>query len=442
MTAIREDTMSEQIHDPKDETRFAALLARLETLAARVEAQDVQIAHLTAQVSSSAVKKAAAPSCAAGSTRDARTGDDPAASRRDVLRYGAIALGAAAVGLTARPAEAADGDPVLLGVVNLGTIPTSVESTAINSYALRGITSATGSAGLFGSAGGGVDAKGLSGLSTGYGVYGVSNSPGGTGVFGFNNMVTGANFGVRGAVVSPAGFAVYGRNDAGGTVVLGEVPASTNQNGIALYGLNNSTYAGAAPGAGGFGVYGLSAKGHGLVGATASTGGAAVVGASNGVAGAFAGAFYGSVVVSGGFTVVGGPKSAAVPHPDGSHRRLYCLESPESWFEDFGRGQLECGQADVLIDPDFAAVVDLDEYQVFVTEYGQHSDLCVTDQTATGFRVQAKDDAARGRFGWRIVARRKDIRGERLAPVTIPPEPTLPPVPDHPSPIRADMEEL
>jgi hypothetical protein len=441
MTAIREDTMSEQTSDPKDETRIVALLGRLETLAARIEAQEEQIAHLTAQVSGSAARKAAFPH-STESTGGATAGNDSAASRRDMLRYGAIALGAAAVGLSARTAEAADGDPVLLGVINVGTIGTSIESSAINSYAVRGNTSASGSAAFFGTAGGGIDAKGFNALSTGYGVYAVSNAPGGTGVLGFNNMGTGVNFGVRGAMVSPAGFAVYGRNDAGGTAVLGEVPASTNQNGIALYGLNNSTYAGTAPGAGGFGVYGLSAKGHGLVGATASTGGAAVVGASNGVAGAFAGAFYGSVVVSGGFTVVGGPKSAAVPHPDGSHRRLYCMESPESWFEDFGRGQLECGQAAVLIDPDFAAVVDLDEYQVFVTEYGQHSDLCVTDQTATGFRVQAKDDAATGRFGWRIVARRKDIRGDRLAPVTIPPEPTLPPVPDLPSPLRAHVEEL
>jgi hypothetical protein len=32
---------------------------------------------------------------------------------------------------------------------------------------------------------------------------------------------------------------------------------------------------------------------------------------------------------------------------DGSHRRLYCLESPESWFEDLGKGQLQGGQANV-----------------------------------------------------------------------------------------------
>src|SRR5215207_3856366 len=80
---------------------------------------------------------------------------------------------------------------------------------------------------------------------------------------------------------------------------------------------------------------------------------AAVVGATNGVAGAYAGAFYGPLVVSGNFTVVGGAKSAAVPHPDGSHRRLYCVESPESWFEDFGSAKLICGEAVVALDRDF-----------------------------------------------------------------------------------------
>jgi hypothetical protein len=47
----------------------------------------------------------------------------------------------------------------------------------------------------------------------------------------------------------------------------------------------------------------------------------------------------------------------------------------------------------------------------------------VSERTACGFRVSAKEGAG---FFWRVVARRKDIAGERLAPVTIPQEPTLP----------------
>jgi hypothetical protein len=86
---------------------------------------------------------------------------------------------------------------------------------------------------------------------------------------------------------------------------------------------------------------------------------------TNDVTGAYAAAFFGPVVVSGAFTVVGGPKSAAVPHPDGSHRRLYCMESPESWFEDFGEASLACGQAEVTLDPDFTAIAATDQYHVY-----------------------------------------------------------------------------
>jgi hypothetical protein len=103
--------------------------------------------------------------------------------------------------------------------------------------------------------------------------------------------------------------------------------------------------------------------------------------------------------VSGDFTVFGA-KSAAVPHPEGSHCRLYCVESPESWFEDFGRGQLTCGEAMVAIPADFAATVDLSDYHVFVTGY-EDFDLRVIEQT-DGFRVRARDGqgTAGSRGGW------------------------------------------
>jgi hypothetical protein len=340
-------------------------------------------------------------------------------------RRGLFAAAAAFVaGLVAKLSETSvsagvDGD-VVLGSNNQTTGSTTITCTGSNGTGFTGIALI------------GLEGWGVQGLGNNIGVYGaLSGSAGAPGA---------AVMGI-GRADSPG---VVGRNIDGigvnGTsyssnAVFGQIPSTSSSNAIAIYAQNYSTYAGPSPGAGGFGIYGLSANGHGLVGATASAGGAAVVGATNGVAGAYAAAFYGSVVVGGAFTVFGGPKSAAVPHPDGSHRRLYCMESPESWFEDFGKGQLECGHAAVTIDPDFAAVVDLDDYQVFLTEYGQHSDLCVAEQTPTGFRVQAKDDSASGRFGWRVLARRNDISGERLAKVTIPREPTLPPpVPDAPAP--------
>jgi hypothetical protein len=197
-----------------------------------------------------------------------------------------------------------------------------------------------------------------------------------------------------------------------------------SKNGFAMFAVNGSSYTGGTSGGGGWGVYAASQNGHALVGASSTAGAAGFVGSNNGIAGAYAGLFYGPMIVNGDFTVTG-VKSAAVPHPDGTLRRLYCVESPESWFEDFGKGQLACGLADVPIDPEFAAVADLADYHVFLAGYDDF-DLRVSDVTSAGFRVVAKDPAAAGRFSWRVVAKRRDVAGPRLEAVQVPAAPTMP----------------
>jgi len=308
-----------------------------------------------------------------------------------------------------------DGDVVLGGsntetttttITNISELGTGLVVTCTNGMS----TGLTASGSHFGVIGDG-SITGVTGRSIEAGVSGIAEI--GVGVSGQSTTGTGM------LGTSSNGIAVYG-----------QVPSSSSANTIAIYAQNYSTYAGPGPGAGGFAIYGLSANGHGLVGATAATGAAAVVGATNGVSGAYAASFFGPVVVSGALTVIGGPKSAAVPHPDGSHRRLYCVESPDSWFEDFGKGELACGQVSVRLDPDFAAVVDTDDYHVFLTQYGGHDDLSVSEQTAVGFTVQAKNADANGRFSWRVVAKRKDITAPRFETVTIPPGPVLPTVPE------------
>lgn len=116
---------------------------------------------------------------------------------------------------------------------------------------------------------------------------------------------------------------------------------------------------------------------------------------------------------------VTGTKSAVVPFPDGSHRRLYCMETPESWFEDFGLGQLENGQAEITLDPDFVAVVNSGDYHVFITEYEDNNALYVTQRTNTGFGVRAKASTASSVFSFRVVAKRKDIPGPRFEKVPL-----------------------
>jgi hypothetical protein len=152
--------------------------------------------------------------------------------------------------------------------------------------------------------------------------------------------------------------------------------------------------------------------------------GTAILGWSPG--GGWAGEFRGNVVVAGNSTVLG-TKSAAVPHPDGSHRQLYCLESPESWFEDFGEAELVEGRARVDLDADFAALVDTSAYHVFLSAYGpQH--LYVERRDEEGFDVRAEptdsgETPGVEMFSYRIVAKRKDVEAPRLAPFEVPERP-------------------
>ena len=73
----------------------------------------------------------------------------------------------------------------------------------------------------------------------------------------------------------------------------------------------------------------------------------------------------------GNFTVSGGAKNAAVPMPDGTEAVLYCQESPEPYFEDFGRARLVNGVAHVQLEPEFASIVKRDDYMVFLTPEGE-----------------------------------------------------------------------
>lgn len=267
-----------------------------------------------------------------------------------------------------------------------------------------------------------VKAKGTNiGVDTSGNTYGTYSSSNTIGVFGAGGPTgvygTGTTYGVRGTSES-------------GTGVKGEVSGS-KANTNAVYGSNNST------GAGGVGVLGVSGSGNGVVGVSTGVGFGAIVGATNGVPGIYAAVFYGP-------TVTTGTKSAAVPHPDGSHRLLYCVEAPESWFEDFGEGKIVNGVAEVKLDPEFAAVVDTGTMHVFLTEHEDNHSLHVPAKTATGFTVQASSSALAARnlkasgvtstFSYRVVAKRKDVQGGRLAKVQLPPMPQPPKQEDVPTP--------
>ena len=107
-----------------------------------------------------------------------------------------------------------------------------------------------------------------------------------------------------------------------------------------------------------------------------------------------------------------------MPFPDGSLRRLYAIESPENWFEDFGETRLTKGKATVKIDAGFAAVVR-GGYHVFVSPYGDSNGLYVTQRSRRGFVVREQNGGKSSiAFSYRVVAKRKDIAGPRLPKVT------------------------
>jgi hypothetical protein len=263
--------------------------------------------------------------------------------------------------------------------------------------------------------------RGESGSS--YGVLGTSSSSigvrgqstGSYGVFGISTNSTG----VGGQ--SPNYIGVYGQTN-GGVGVWGSASS-----GYALYGVSTS----------GIGVYGSSGN---YIGISASSGtSTALFAASNSGLAAF---FQGPVQVQGNFTVLPGfAKSVAVPHPDGSTRRMYCMESPESYFEDFGRAQLANGRATVQLDRDFAAVVRNDDYLVFPVAEGDSRGLYVASKSPTSFEVREQQGGTSSvAFSYRVVAKRKDIAGPRLERVDLSTrperparpriqEPTLPPTP-------------
>jgi hypothetical protein len=223
--------------------------------------------------------------------------------------------------------------------------------------------------------------------STGTGIAVYATSATGAGIY-----ASGQNYGVA-AVAKGPGAAVSGTNSAGPGV----------------YGAGSALYAG---------VVGSGTGGGPGVFAYNAAGGAGIVGQS---ASGQAGIFLGSVTITGALTVMGA-KSAAVKGADGSLRRLYCVESPESWFEDFGAGQLSGGNATVQLASDFAALVHGDSYHVFLTPEGESKGwLYVGKKTPTSFAVQ---EAGGGNsdigFSYRIVAKRKDITGARLEHVDAP----------------------
>lgn len=406
------------MHDNDEADIDQRLLARFDALAARVEEQATVIAEQRARI---ALLEGVQPGLLANARSAAPVMRDTT-RRGFVKRLLGVAAAAAVLAVAKEPPPAhafvrgtilgSGGSTPSYGFVGTsGTTDPLVNLPPLGShtFGLVGTASAAAPSPTFSSAVAGFGSAhgGIMGLSnTNVGAYGQSNSH--TGVYGQSR----SNAGVYGQSESHAG--VYGVSATTGVVGVGSTGAGvqgTSAQGSGVYGESTSDAAlyGTSPYAG---VYGTSAT-VGVWGATST--GTAILGQAGSSAG-WAGHFVGNVYINGSLTVTGSfPKSAAVPHPDGSYRRMYCQEAPEPYFEDFGRARLVNGQATIPLDPEFAAMIDADDYLVFLTEIGDAGGLFLTSQTSTAFTVQARASGNRDvEFAYRLVSRRKDLSGRRL----------------------------
>lgn len=126
----------------------------------------------------------------------------------------------------------------------------------------------------------------------------------------------------------------------------------------------------------------------------------------------------GDLWISGDFSA-NGTKSAIVPTESHGDVKLYAMESPENWFEDFGLGQMQNGFAIIEIESVFAETVNLTvDYHVFLTPLGD-CPLFVADKTPVSFTVQAMNgENCSISFDYRIVAKRLGYEDIRLEPVS------------------------
>jgi len=357
----------------------------------------------------------------------------------------AVAGAAVALGRLkgATSVEAAAGQPVLQSVNNTtsgGTTTLAKDATVPGS----GLLVINGNGDGIGAIG---TAVGVSTLGVSHGVFAATNTANGTGVLGQINAANG--FGVLGT----SGFASTGvwGNSSGGVGVLGISSATHAVFGSAsvassagVFGQNDGANGTGVNGKsnGGIGLQGTSTSGTGLL-ATSETNTALVARSTSGKAAQL----FGDVEITGNFTA-SGMKSAAVKVADGSVRRMYCLESPVSYFEDMGSGQLTGGSGSVSLDPLFLSTVSTDDYQVYLTPEGDCRGLYVESKSATGFAVgELMGGTSTIKFSWRVVAKRTGIPNERFAPVSMSldkasgPKPTsqrevqLPTLPPSPNPV-------
>jgi len=266
-----------------------------------------------------------------------------------------------------------------------------------------------------------------------YGVYGNSRSTNGYGIYGEASSSTGSTYGLYGKCLSSSGIAIYGENTStlsGGSGVVG---VSNSTSGTGVSGITTTATGYTCGGSfrsmsvDGTGVHGI-ADTHGVgqsyggwfqSSANAGRGVHAVAahptGFTYGVYGMALSSYGYGVYYSGGLAGTG-TKSCVVKTSQGP-TLMYCQESPENWFEDFGEGQLVNGRCHIELDPLFLETVTIDEahpMKVFIQLIDECNGMRV-ERGTTGFDViELREGSSDAAFMYRIVAKREGFETRRL----------------------------
>ncbi|HWY98788.1 MAG TPA: hypothetical protein VNY36_06865 [Bacteroidia bacterium] len=327
---------------------------------------------------------------------------------------------------------------------------------ALGASAINGYSATTG-VGVYGeNTGTGIGTFGNS-ASTGTGVWGENNATG-FGTIGDNSLATAtAGAGVQGQVASNGIFGVVGLNPsttaggAGGGVYAeadfgsgsGVVAFETATNGVGVFGL-------AANATGYAGVAGSGGNTLGVIAPAGTYPGGVFQGSWCGVSGwagdgtkklGYGGYFVDSISTIAANNIVTmistyqaptsyailstATKSTIVNDLSGGQVIMFCNESPEVLFEDYGEGELVNGEAHIKMDPIYAASVTINDkhpLKVYIQLEGDCNGVYVTDKTTEGFTVkELHSGTSNVKFSYHVIANRKDEPSSKYTDVRYPP---------------------
>ncbi len=300
------------------------------------------------------------------------------------------------------------------------TIADNTNATGVTAYGTNygvyGLSTANYDAGVYGRDDGWVGVMGVSTFGGGAGVAAYDSTLGGIGVYAY-----GGSYGVYGYGTTLGGYFYDGTGDY----------AEAAGAGVGLYAAGVDSGVSGYTSSGNSGVTGVSVAGNAVMG-NGGYGGVIGYGQAYGAGGSDGLGDEGIIGVNEGFNIggyftdqggdiayvayagygilSGGVKSTMVKDENNQNRVMYCNESPEVKFEDYGEGQLVNGKAHITLDPLLARNVTISQkhpLQAFVQLEGDCNGVYVTNKSVSGFDVvELNHGTSNTSFSWHIVANR------------------------------------